>query len=290
MDDQVALASPDLPPKEVAYCKAQTSVAISESAQLFREGLKEVLNLPSFEVAVATRTSADILGHLRALPGVDLVIFSLDPAREDEQQFADVARCRSEFPLIRIVVLSSALTRDRQCKAVAVGADAMLSKDISFDVLRQSLALVLLGQQIFSPHRPEAIQLADEMQSAADNPAGLAGLVHEDRIGLELSEIQRQSGVVLSPTEAQILQALINGASNKMIARDLDIPEGRVKGHTKQLFRKAGVKSRTQVAVWGISTSQTLLSSTIPSSAFPCNDFRGPPRFADGPPLKLGSA
>ena len=104
---------------------------------------------------------------------------------------------------------------------------------------------------------------------------------------MELSEIQRQSGVVLSPTEAQILQALINGASNKMIARDLDIPEGRIKGHTKRLFRKAGVKSRTQVAVWGIGASHTLLSSTIPSNAVPYSDFglsqhsaRGAPRTA----------
>ena len=274
MDDQVAAVSPNLPAKVVAHCKAQTFVAISESAQLFREGLKEVLNLPSFEVAVAAKTSAEVLGHLTALPTADLVIFSLDPTCEDEQQFADVARCRSEFPLIRIVILSSALTQDRQSKAVAVGADAMLSKDISFDVLRQSLALVLLGQQIFSPHCRGAIQLPDEMQSAAKNPGALAGLVDEDRIGLELSEIQRQSGVVLSPTEAQILQALINGASNKMIARDLDIPEGRIKGHTKRLFRKAGVNSRTQVAVWGIGASHTLLSSTSSSSGTPATICR----------------
>jgi len=57
----------------------------------------------------------------------------------------------------------------------------------------------------------------------------------------------------LSAREHGILHCLIEGDSNKIIARKIDIAEATVKVHIKALLRKIRVNNRTQAAVWGMS-------------------------------------
>lgn len=52
----------------------------------------------------------------------------------------------------------------------------------------------------------------------------------------------------LTPREAQILRLLIKGASNKMVAHDLDISSRTVEIHRSNALKKLSVKSLTQVA------------------------------------------
>ena len=54
---------------------------------------------------------------------------------------------------------------------------------------------------------------------------------------------------------AFILRCLIEGASNKCIARKIDITEATVKVHIKEILRKIRVQNRTQAAIWGINRS-----------------------------------
>ena len=53
----------------------------------------------------------------------------------------------------------------------------------------------------------------------------------------------------LTPREAEVLQALASGGTDKAIARDLGIQLGTVKTHMKQLFQKLGVTTRTQAVI-----------------------------------------
>ncbi len=52
----------------------------------------------------------------------------------------------------------------------------------------------------------------------------------------------------LSPRQAAIHKLLADGLSNKQVARELGILEGTVKVQNRALFRKLGVKNRTQAA------------------------------------------
>jgi two-component system nitrate/nitrite response regulator NarL len=56
----------------------------------------------------------------------------------------------------------------------------------------------------------------------------------------------------LSPRERQILQHVAKGASNKEIARALDLAESTVKIHVQHILRKLELTSRVQAAVWAI--------------------------------------
>jgi two-component system nitrate/nitrite response regulator NarL len=57
----------------------------------------------------------------------------------------------------------------------------------------------------------------------------------------------------LSPREKAILSCLIEGNSNKCIARKIDIAEATVKVHVKAILRKIRVQNRTQAAIWGMN-------------------------------------
>jgi two-component system nitrate/nitrite response regulator NarL len=45
------------------------------------------------------------------------------------------------------------------------------------------------------------------------------------------------------------------GKSNKHIARELDISDGTVKVHVKNLLRKLNLQSRLEAAVWALTTA-----------------------------------
>ena len=57
----------------------------------------------------------------------------------------------------------------------------------------------------------------------------------------------------LSSREAEILQCLMQGAPNKVIARKLDVAEATVKVHIKAILRKIRVANRTQAAMWAVN-------------------------------------
>jgi two-component system nitrate/nitrite response regulator NarL len=56
--------------------------------------------------------------------------------------------------------------------------------------------------------------------------------------------------VTLSPREREILRHVARGASNKEIARALDIAETTVKIHVQHILRKLNLSSRVQAAVY----------------------------------------
>ena len=70
----------------------------------------------------------------------------------------------------------------------------------------------------------------------------------------------------LSEREAQILDGLVKGHANKVIARTCDITEATVKVHMKSILRKIRVANRTQAAIWALE------------HGYPAEDIKPPPQ------------
>jgi DNA-binding CsgD family transcriptional regulator len=66
------------------------------------------------------------------------------------------------------------------------------------------------------------------------------------------------SASLMTPRELEVLQLLVRGLSNKLIARQLEISQHTVKFHLESLFRKLNVRSRAQAVASGLA----LLSQT----------------------------
>jgi two-component system nitrate/nitrite response regulator NarL len=198
-----------------------------DGSRLFRDGLRRLVEGQGCAV-VGEAPSLDAAAAMldRSEPA-DLVVFDIGA----EEDCGDaVERFRRAWPTTRLVVLSADIGRQTLGKAIGWGVDSYLSKDMTAQALSRAFELIMLGQQIF----PTKLMLEMREQEAA--------------VG---SDIRARTG--LSPRELVILRALVDGKSNKAIARDLNITEATVKVHLKALLRKVRVSNRTQAAVWAMN-------------------------------------
>jgi two-component system nitrate/nitrite response regulator NarL len=110
----------------------------------------------------------------------------------------------------------------------------------------------MLGESLF----PAAILDLIKEQDARIKSGETAAAVQED-------EEDSLPAKGLSTRETVILRCLMEGDSNKIIARKFDITEATVKVHVKAILRKIHAKNRTQAAIWASSH----LSAGRPRSA-----------------------
>ena len=102
-----------------------------------------------------------------------------------------------------------------------------------------------------------------------------------------LAEARNCSPRYLSARQQSILDCLIQGDSNKTIARKIAIAEATVKVHVKAILRKIRVKNRTQAAIWAIHQGSPMLSckdavssevATLPTNGSRPLDAQAPSR------------
>jgi two-component system nitrate/nitrite response regulator NarL len=69
----------------------------------------------------------------------------------------------------------------------------------------------------------------------------------------------------LTVREKQILELIAGGQSNKNIAWELNISDGTVKVHVKNILRKLNLKSRLEAAVWALRPKMNSLFDDRPT-------------------------
>ncbi|HUA61790.1 MAG TPA: LuxR C-terminal-related transcriptional regulator [Verrucomicrobiae bacterium] len=57
----------------------------------------------------------------------------------------------------------------------------------------------------------------------------------------------------LSSREKQVVSLIQQAKLNKEIAYELKLTEGTIKEYLNRIFRKLGVKNRTELAIWALS-------------------------------------
>ena len=199
--------------------------------KLFWEGLKSLLIGSQFEVVGEADDVGQADSGLPPEASPDIVL--LDLPSEPEHAAEDLAHLHAVLPNAHIVVLTETLSAQTLAACLAAGAHGYLIKDISVDALLQSLRLVMLGERVFPTH--------------------LAALLVNGMAGIEPGRISSPNVHGLSVRLVQILQCLVQGESNKMIANRLGITEATVKVHVKRLLRKIGANNRTQAAIWALN-------------------------------------
>lgn len=207
--------------------KDTMQILLADDHPLFREGMRAVL--PRLDAAVKIIEAKDYpTAFDLAARHADLELALLDlympglAALAVATPSAAVARFRERFPQLPLVVLSAAENPKDIRQLLDLGIAGYLTKSSSSEIILSALRLVLAGG-VYVP--PPALAALRMMPSPA-----AAGM---DRLGL---------------TERQymVLRALAHGASNKQIARDLNIAEGTVKAHLSAIFKALQVSSRTE--------------------------------------------
>jgi two-component system, NarL family, nitrate/nitrite response regulator NarL len=220
---------------------------------LFREGLIRILGAENFQILSAA--ACIDRPSLEKLSDHESVLAILDASEGLNAALEQIELIRRLCPTWRIAVLD---TNDQLSNAVSMyraGASAYFVKIASPAALVKSLELVMLGETIvpaaFIPFIlcREFHDESDVSHHVARRSADGADLQEELPATGEGAAAMRQ----LSPREKTILRYIIEGCSNKVIARKIAISEATVKVHVKSILRKVRVHSRTQAAIWGLS-------------------------------------
>lgn len=236
----------------------QYTVAVVGSGLLFREGIQTLLRRPRFMVVSSSATLAEALNRPLGTAVPALAVCTCASADDATALIASFSEREPAEEEPRLVLLADGLSAETLRIAAAAGVQAVLSNNITGEVLQRSLELVMLGQQLFprwsedAPPRPGASLLQFTRPTPAQGPS-LPGGNRSGPVSTLQGDSQRFN--VLSDRERQILLCLVHGAANKMIARDLQITEATVKVHIKGLLRKIRVSNRTQAAVWGLNNN-----------------------------------
>ena len=198
---------------------------IADDQALFRQGLVRWLDHQHDLSIVAETECARHCFELALRLRPDLVVVDPRIGGIDDLDRLAALRYRGAGPAV--VVLTSSARRHEIVRALDAGVAEYLTKDMNTGILLDAMRRVLSlpgGQAV---HAKELLQR------------------HTD-IGWDA----QRDRVALTARECQVIELLSAGMSNKRIALALDISEGTVKVHLRNMKRKIGHRSRVEIALW----------------------------------------
>lgn len=235
-------------------------VIVADDHGLVRDIMRHYIASLADGVEVAEAATLDeALAHAAAPPAPDLIL--LDLHMPGMNGVSSVAEVRRIFPGAAIVIISANSDAAIITAALKNGANGYIPKTTSGKALVTALRLVLDGET----YVPSALLNQINTTALSKPVPGLTPSNDEPNADLP-GDLAK-----LSSREANVLRLLIDGKSNKEIARDLHVQEVTVKLHLRNVYRKIGAGSRTDAV--RIALSQQGIESWLQSNPANENQF-----------------
>jgi DNA-binding NarL/FixJ family response regulator len=223
---------------------------------LRREGLERILRSAHFRILASVSCADDLADDLASCKVQPCrVLFLIVHAGADlDAVVGYIELLKDRHPEGRIAIVADHYRLDELVLVLRAGANGFFVDVMTCDAFIKSLELVMMGETVFPPAFLEFVLGSEKETIPEVGPRGendQATLVSAEEI------IAPQ----LSPREKSILRCLIEGDSNKCIARKIDIAEATVKVHVKAILRKIRVQNRTQAAIWAMNNRSLARSS-----------------------------
>ena len=199
---------------------------VVDDHEIVRQGLAAYFRQRDAGLALLVASSGEeacaLLPHH---PDLDAVLLDLAmPGMGGLALIAAMGELRQTLP---VVVLSACEEPARVREALAAGARGYVPKSAGGNTLWSALQFVLSGN-VYVPPLMLAADAATPAPSARRAPA--------------------EALARLTPRQADVMHLLAGGASNKQIARTLDLSEKTVKIHVTGIFKTLDVVNRRQAA------------------------------------------
>jgi DNA-binding NarL/FixJ family response regulator len=178
-------------------------------------------------------------------PDYDLVL--LDLALGDADGFEVLVELRQPpGPAVPVVVVSASERASDVIRAIDLGAMGFVPKRSSNDALREALGVVMSGG-LYVP--PMMLGLDRGTAAAATAPPQRSAPLGEHARAEPAQRVDVLEKAGLTPRQTEVLQLLLRGLPNKLIARELNLSVETVKDHVAAVLRALGVNTRTQAVL-----------------------------------------
>jgi DNA-binding NarL/FixJ family response regulator len=204
-------------------------VLLVDDHDLFRAGLRTLLEAEGVHVVGEARTGTDAVAEIRTL-APDVVVMDLNmPGISGVEATAKIAMFA---PLTRVLVLSASDQDADVMDAIMAGACGYLLKEASIGELLAGIRAAATGESLISP--------------------AIASKVLQRLRASEASARRGSTASELSDRELQLLRLIANGNDNAQIAAELHISPKTVKNHISNILMKLQIDNRIQAAVYAV--------------------------------------
>jgi two-component system nitrate/nitrite response regulator NarL len=207
-------------------------VLIVDDHTLFRSGIKLLLQRQEgFEVVGEAGDGLEGVKRAKQL-APDVVLLDLHMPGITGREA--VKLINEEAPGTRVVMLTVSEDAEDLVDCLRAGAAGYLLKNIETEFLIDAIQRAARGESVMSPQMTG--KLVQELRQPKETAA-------------PATEAEREK---LSPREKEIITLLAKGASNKEVARALNVAESTVKIHVQNILKKLNLSSRVQAAVYAV--------------------------------------
>lgn len=209
------------------------SVALIDRRALTRQCLARWLEISAGFKIVAVPRFEELNQRLGEAGQLDLVLVSIGASVVSEPEVCDTLELLTHrLPGVPLIIVSDREDIDAIAEAIRRGVRGYIPTTLKLDVAAEALRLVQAGG-IFVP----AASLLNALEER-----------QPPRQDVIPSEPEGRAFPDLTPRQAQVLELLRQGKSNKIIAYDLEMQESTVKVHIRHIMRKLKATNRTQAA------------------------------------------
>jgi two-component system, NarL family, nitrate/nitrite response regulator NarL len=137
-------------------------------------------------------------------------------------------------PTVKILLLTSTISPQQIIEALPIGARGIVLKDALAGHLQTAIKTVYAGDYWIGGKRVVNLVTAlhDLMQAAA---------------------VPQRKTYGLTPRELEVVGCIVEGCSNRDIAKQFTLSEETVKRHLSNIFDKTGVSTRLELALFAIA-------------------------------------
>jgi len=192
-------------------------VALIDDHELIRKGINKLLSI-SDKVKVEVEFS-DYKSALENFSKYDIDVALVDISLGDGNGFDLVQRLRKNYGDIKVIFLTVHKEGYYVIKAMEIGANGYLYKDVSIDELVHAIEAVNNGKKFFSKEISEIL----------------------------VNNLTGSKVPTMTSREIEILTFIVEGLSTKEIADQLNVSPRTVDSHRTNMLEKFGFKNSTQM-------------------------------------------
>jgi len=192
---------------------------------------------PEFRVTSCDFEADTILRGMTESP-IQVAVLNTDHRGLQGPDLAIVRRLHLVHPEIAKVLLLAGYDREVVVNAFRAGAKGLFRAEHPFR---------LLCKCIQSVHRGQVWANSEQMQYVIEGLVELPPLRVVNARGLKL----------LTPREEQVVALVVDGLSNRGVARALTLSENTVKKYLFRIFEKLGISSRVELVLYAVSRGRS---------------------------------
>ncbi len=227
-------------------------VALIEDHDLTRVGIKTALQQrDEIEVVGEAATAVEGMKILKSLqPDIAIIDIGL-PDKDGIELTREVkSTVNGEESKTKVLILTLRDNKEAVLAAFAAGADSYCMKDIKFDNLLEAVRVTYNNNAWIDPAIARIVlQQAQQNQPRLEMGAADAKTSSSNSETDGNSEEEIIDPLTLTERELEVLQLIVEGCSNAVIAERLFITVGTVKTHVRNILNKLCADDRTQAAV-----------------------------------------